>query len=294
MKNQRLAQRISLSMQLPGVRGVVTTRLINLVGTLGFYGEAAFNLSFSIAEALEQMTDPALTTKEVRRLLSSNDDETLARLEGVIAKLLGNRAEIIGHQVETRLPERAVPKGAKILDFGAGDGRVTSLIARKLGIEIEGIDLAGHNGEGVVAYDGNTLPFESGKFNLVLAICSLHHTSDIASHLDELHRVTRVGGHIVVIETLADSLDPQFGADIGVILDYVACWCLSERQIDIPGHYHGYHEWPDILRNHGFDLVTTLEDTGYPNPGDLGVDQPLIQIPHGIFIAERRPDPVAN
>jgi SAM-dependent methyltransferase len=294
MKHTKLAQRISLSMQLPGVRGVVTTRLINLVGTLGFYGEAAFNLSFSIAEALERMTDPAETAKEVRKLLSSNDDETLARLEGVIAKLLGNRAEIIGHQVQTRMPKKALQKGSKVLDFGAGDGKATSVIARKLGMEITGIDLADHNGEGVVVYDGNTLPFCAEEFNVVFAVCSLHHTSDVASRLDELYRVTKVGGHIVVIETLADSLDAEFGADIGVILDYVACWCLSERQIGIPGHYHGYHQWPRILRDHGFDLVETLEDTGYPNPGDLGVDQPLIQIPHGIFIAERRPNPAAN
>lgn len=294
MKNQRLAQRISLSMQLPSVRGVVITRLINLAGTLGFYGEAAFALSFSIAEALERMTDPVETAKEIQKLLCRDDNTLAIWLEETVGELLGNRAEIIGHQVQTRLPKRALPKGAKILDFGAGDGKATSVIARKLGVEITGIDLAGHNGEGITVYDGNALPFASGEFNLTLAICSLHHTSNVAEHLDEVYRVTRVGGHIVVIETLADSLDLQFGTDIAVILDYVACWCLAERQIDIPGGYNGYHQWPNILRDHGFDLVETLEDTGYPNPGDLGVDQPLVQIPHGIFVAERRPDPVAN
>jgi SAM-dependent methyltransferase len=53
-----------------------------------------------------------------------------------------------------------------------------------------------------VSYDGTTLPFPAGSFDVVIAICVLHHVPepDQSSFLRELTRVTRSGGVIAVFE----------------------------------------------------------------------------------------------
>ncbi len=52
------------------------------------------------------------------------------------------------------------------------------------------------------SYDGRTLPFAAGTFDLVLAICVLHHVPppQRPEFVCELARVTRPGGHVVVFE----------------------------------------------------------------------------------------------
>ena len=109
------------------------------------------------------------------------------------------------------LVDRRFPAGAPVraLDVGCGDGRLDAMLER-LGV-LHGVDVspeivaaAAENaprGRFQVA-DGTRLPFDDGTFDLTFTVCALHHVtpSERAPYVQELARVTRAGGLVVVFE----------------------------------------------------------------------------------------------
>jgi|SRR5215469_8317128 len=99
---------------------------------------------------------------------------------------------------------------AKLLDVGCGHGFVHSCLVEG-GIEVTGVEIA----DEVLAlaraenpavdyrpYDGNVLPFSDGSFDIVTAMCVLHHVPvpNWSGFVEELRRVLRPGGLIVIFE----------------------------------------------------------------------------------------------
>ncbi|MES2985230.1 MAG: class I SAM-dependent methyltransferase [Pseudomonadota bacterium] len=96
----------------------------------------------------------------------------------------------------------------ELLDVGCGHG----LIHRKLdGFSISATDIAGevlklaqqeNPSVTYLPYDGTALPFESGRFDMSLAICVMHHVPPAAwvAFLQEMKRVLKPGGMAIIIE----------------------------------------------------------------------------------------------
>jgi len=86
------------------------------------------------------------------------------------------------------------PRGAAILDMGAGDGQLARrLLEVRPDLRITGVDL-GARSDGaipVVACDGARLPFADRTFDLVMLIDVLHHAKDPAPLLREALRATK-------------------------------------------------------------------------------------------------------
>lgn len=96
------------------------------------------------------------------------------------------------------------------LDVGCGVGLTDAFLAPRLG-ELHGVDVSSGVIQSAAArnpsvdyrtYDGTVLPFPEHAFDLVFAICVLHHVSAEARTglLAEMARVTRAGGLVVVFE----------------------------------------------------------------------------------------------
>jgi SAM-dependent methyltransferase len=98
----------------------------------------------------------------------------------------------------------------KALDVGCGPGETDAYLAGKLGA-LHGVDIS----EGVLGtarernpgvtytlYDGERLPFADGDFDLVFAICVVHHVPPgrWKSFVKELTRTVRPGGLLALIE----------------------------------------------------------------------------------------------
>jgi SAM-dependent methyltransferase len=99
---------------------------------------------------------------------------------------------------------------AALLDVGCGTGGLDQLLAPYVG-QLVGVDVsegmleaARHLNPGVeyLAYSGKQLPFQDETYDLVFAVCVVHHVepADWARFVTEMWRVTRPGGATVVIE----------------------------------------------------------------------------------------------
>jgi ubiquinone/menaquinone biosynthesis C-methylase UbiE len=110
--------------------------------------------------------------------------------------------------VERELLE-ALPDGARILDLGCGDGSHLGRLAT--GGSVVGIDLSMEllaqavSIAPVVAGSGERLPFSDQAFDLVYVSHVLHHSTDHRGVLNEVHRVLRPRGTLVLVETCEDS-----------------------------------------------------------------------------------------
>jgi SAM-dependent methyltransferase len=98
-----------------------------------------------------------------------------------------------------------------VLDVGCSVGSVEVLFHRHYAerapaVRVHGVDISREAVERASAlklpsatfqvYDGNTLPFESGTFDLALAIEVIEHVVDKAKFLSEVWRVLRPGGRV--------------------------------------------------------------------------------------------------
>lgn len=116
----------------------------------------------------------------------------------------------VRHLVEQAERHLGTPEGLSILDVGSGVG-ITDRYLVDIFKHVNGVDISAESIRTAAAanpkasythYDGSTLPFADGGFDLAFAICVLHHVapSDWDRFVTEMHRVVRPGGLVLVFE----------------------------------------------------------------------------------------------
>ncbi|MXW65093.1 MAG: DUF2029 domain-containing protein [Bacteroidetes bacterium SB0668_bin_1] len=98
------------------------------------------------------------------------------------------------------LMARFLEKGQSVLDGGAGEGYVGEKLGKRLGGQIQLVDILNQNRTSLPldVYEGRRLPYASGAFDASLLVFVLHH----AGHADELLRETlRVSRRTVILES---------------------------------------------------------------------------------------------
>lgn len=120
---------------------------------------------------------------------------------------LASKAHVVADMVAEHMPDGRKPE---LLDVGCGVGLLHPYLSGAFSA-ISGADVSqksieqarGRNpGNRYLAYGGDRLPFEDDSFDVVLAVCVLHHVpvADWMRFLGELHRVARPGGLVALIE----------------------------------------------------------------------------------------------
>ena len=102
-------------------------------------------------------------------------------------------------------------RGLKVLDVGCGNGYVLFQYARN-GAEVTGVDLTstaidvsrkrfalGGQAGTFVEIDGEHLPFLDDHFDIVCSMGVLHHISKPETIVDEIYRVLKPGGRLIVM-----------------------------------------------------------------------------------------------
>ena len=89
---------------------------------------------------------------------------------------------------------KLIPVNSKVLDVGCGDGRLDRLVADKRpDISIQGIDVFQRK-DAVMpmqTFDGESIPYAEGSFDIVMFVDVLHHASKPLTLLREATRVAR-------------------------------------------------------------------------------------------------------
>src|SRR5215469_4517836 len=109
------------------------------------------------------------------------------------------------HELE-RLREFLPPAG-RVLDFGAGPGH-QALRLQQLGFDVEAVDVESSTYSEdrvfpVRVYDGRSLPYPDGHFDVVMSSHVLSQIPDLSGSLAELTRVLRAGGTMLHVTSSA-------------------------------------------------------------------------------------------
>jgi len=174
---------------------------------------------------------------------------------------------------------RMIPRDARVLDVGAGDGKIDALIAAaREDLTIAGVDVLKRDGTFVPVrmFDGRTLPFADKSFDVILLVDVLHHTDDPWILLRE---ASRVASRLVIVKDHTKN-GPLAGARLS-FMDYVG---NAHHGVRLPHNYLSGARWNELFNALGFSVAETVRDLGlYPWPANLVFERNL----H--FIAALRP-----
>jgi sterol 24-C-methyltransferase len=163
-----------------------------------------------------------------------------------------------------------LPPGSRVLDAGCGEGDVAVRLGTRFGLEVDGVDLLESNLRrarrkaarlGLTdtlrfhRLDYTNLPFADRTFDGAYTIETLVHAFDHQQALEELRRVLKPGGKLVLFEySVPPRVDMPRAQQDG--FDFVV-----ERSAmrSLPSFVHG--GFPAILDQAGFEAITVQDIT---------------------------------
>jgi len=160
--------------------------------------------------------------------------------------------------------------GARVLDVGAGDGRLAAVLAAArpdLQLRCVDVQVRPTSAFPVERYDGVRLPFDDGALDAVLLIDVLHHASDPLALLAEARRV----GRRVVLK---DHAREGWLADSTLrFMDWVG---NARHGIPLPFRYWTRAAWIDAFEGMNLGVRSWESALGmYPWPATLLFDRGL-------------------
>lgn len=165
-------------------------------------------------------------------------------------------------EVLTRTLADFIPANARVLDIGCGSGTLARrIMALRPDITIEGIDVLVRPGTEipVTEFDGDTIPWADGHFDIALFVDVLHHTEAPARLLAEAKRVSKGG---IVIK---DHFREGVLADATLrFMDWVG---NAQHGVVLPYNYLSDPEWRSIWSRLGLKVERLTDKVGlYPAP----------------------------
>jgi ubiquinone/menaquinone biosynthesis C-methylase UbiE len=144
---------------------------------------------------------------------------------------------------------RVVPKGSRVLDVGCGNGFIAHHLSAILGKRVIGIDVMDATEAPIDyrCYDGLRFPIKDNSVDAVLLCYVLHHAQDVRRVLNEVRRVLRAGGQVIIYEDI-----PQASWDKGV------CWIHNQqwRNRTGPCTFRNEFEWRTLFNSFGFEIIS--------------------------------------
>ena len=175
-----------------------------------------------------------------------------------MANRLANHSVFRWHEESVHVPRverlsagitELVPAAKSMLDIGCGDGSMARKIAEKVGAtgDMHGVDVLVRPNAviDVVHYDGHSLPFESGRFDLVTICDVLHHADDPRAVMREAVRVLSPHGALVIKDHF------RFGQWSNAVLLAMDIFGNYAAGVLVRGHYLTPPQWMELVTSSG-------------------------------------------
>ena len=178
----------------------------------------------------------------------------------------GRRMRLLAEKLSVHLP-----RDARLLDVGCGDGMVDLLITRlRPDVAIQGIDVRvrPHTHIPVTQFDGAGIPHPDGSFDVVMFVDVLHHCEDPAHLLAEAVRVTR-SSVLIKDHTLEGVLARQ-------TLQFMDWFGNAHHGVPLPFNFWTLSQWQDCVGRLGLQVRHWQDRLGlYPWPATWFFDRKL-------------------
>jgi ubiquinone/menaquinone biosynthesis C-methylase UbiE len=173
--------------------------------------------------------------------------------------------------------ERLQPRGA-LMDAGCGPGQLAIAIAKKFpGLKVTGLD---NNPDMIAAAwrhrersqaegidfqlgDVQQMPFEDGSFDFIVSTLSLHHWQDAHRAFDEVCRVLKPGGRLLLMDLRRDS--PGWWYYLLVLMQRFAVPDAIRRTNGAVGSFYASYTVAELKRL--LDTVPFQDVVIEPGPG---------------------------
>lgn len=165
---------------------------------------------------------------------------------GLIEAIHGNYVFRRRVRVLSGMFANLIPENASVLDVGCGDGSIDSLIlGGRPDVRIRGVDILARKQTRIPVdlFDGKTLPFATGSFDVVLLVDVLHHSEEPAELLSETARVSR--GTILLKDHVCDG---AFDRSILAFMDWVG---NARHGVALPSNYWSRQQWQEAFAKAG-------------------------------------------
>jgi ubiquinone/menaquinone biosynthesis C-methylase UbiE len=225
-------------------------------------------------------------------------------------------AEQVVERIPQKLTERAMLMYSQIapylvegqlLDYGCGDGQVSELIAKNRVQNVTLTDVYEHRHikEAGLPFtlfkQGQKTPFSDAAFDDVLALTVFHHSSNPLESIKDVSRVTKVGGRVIVIESVygvdGKQLPPTMQKKIA---KYLSLSAEQQRIVNVFfDHFYNrilfYNHDPATKVNVPFNFNTpenwrlfAQQRLEQERVVHLGLDQPLAPEYHTLHVLRKR------
>jgi len=172
--------------------------------------------------------------------------------------------------VLARLIADLLPESASVLDLGAGDGFLASLVAKhRPDVEIRGVDVIPRalSYVPVMQYNGVRAPFGDETFDAVLLVDVLHHAFDTKALFAEAVRLSKQ--RVVIKDHLCESAFDR------LLLRFMDRVSNAQYGVPLPYNYLAREEWQELLTAAG-SVVSWNESLGlYPWPATVLFDRSM-------------------
>lgn len=164
-----------------------------------------------------------------------------------------------------------IPKNAKVLDVGCGDGNIAGLLMEaRPDIRIEGIDVLVRPTTHipVTQFDGKSIPFPDKSFDAIMFVDVLHHTEDPMVLLSEARRVA-----LSAVILKDHCRDGMLANSTLRLMDWVG---NARHGVVLPYNYWPEARWREAFRDLGLVADEWKPKLGlYPWPFSMMFDRRL-------------------